>query len=305
MRRYYLICVLFLAIFVYSHTDSRANDLTFSKQAQEYRNIGYAAYKEGNFDKAHQFLKKSVYLNPNYAVAHNDLGIIYDKRGFKDLALTEYLEAARLDPQYAPVYMNLAFLYRELGNQGKYLSYLKKRASLGKRNDPWRMRAEQLLKEYGAPDGARTGKDISEAAEELNKAEALMEESVKDKLELSRAGVPDKKDYFNSAKLNYEKGFCDKALEEFKIAQGQLPDNIEIAEYIRECKDKIYIDNLYREGKAALEDGNFALAITRIAELLSLDPIYKNAEEILASAEKERFIQETKPKDEPIILHMP
>lgn len=310
MGRYNIICVVFfLSIVFYSHTDLTASDLTFSKQAQEYRKIGYAAYIQGNLDKAYQFFKKASYLNPNYAIIHNDLGIIYDKRGFKDLALKEYLEAIRLDPQYAPAYMNLALLYRELGNEQKAIFYLKERAGIGKKKDLWRNRAEQLLEEYETP----ITKDIKEvrkqalesASAELDNAEVLMQQSIREKLDLKEAAVNKTKDYFNSAKFNYQKGAYDKALEEFKEAQRQAPDSMEIAGYVRDCEDKIYIGNLYQEGKSALERGDFALAISKISELLSLDPIYKNAEEILASAEKEKFIQETKSKDEPIILHMP
>ncbi len=310
MGRYNIICVVFSLSMVFcSHADSAAGDLTFSKQAQEYRKIGYAAYIQGNLDKAYQFFKKASYLNPNYAIIHNDLGIIYDKRGFKELALKEYLEAIRLDPQYAPAYMNLALLYRELGNREKAAFYLKERAGLGKGKDLWRNRAEQLLEEYGTSvkkNALQAREKISEAALiELDSAETLMEQSIREKIGSAEAAAPKIEDYFNSAKLNYQKGAYGKALEEFEEAQRQAPDSVEIAGYVRDCEDKVYIDNLYKEGKSALGRGDFALAISKISELLSLDPIYKNAEEILASAEKERFIQETKSKDEPIILRMP
>ncbi|MCX5657890.1 MAG: tetratricopeptide repeat protein [Candidatus Omnitrophica bacterium] len=234
---------------------------------------------------------------------------MYDKRGFKDLALKEYLEAIRLDSQYAPAYMNLALLYRELGNRERAAFYLKERAGFGKGKSLWRNRAKQLLEEYGTSvkkTVPQVREEISKAAsEELDKAEALMELSIREKLDSDEVATPGIKDHFSSAKLNYQKGAYDKALEEFKEAQRQVPDSVEIAGYTKDCEDKIYIDNLYKEGKSALGRGDFTLAISKISELLSLDPVYKNAEEILASAEKERFIQETRSKDEPIILRMP
>jgi Flp pilus assembly protein TadD len=46
-------------------------------------------------------------LNPNNALAHNNLGYGLFKKGDGDGAITEYREALRLNPNYAEAHVNL------------------------------------------------------------------------------------------------------------------------------------------------------------------------------------------------------
>ena len=53
---------------------------------------------------------------PDYALAHNDLGVLYFKEGEKEKALEHYEQAARLEPESATFQKNLAdFYYVEAG----------------------------------------------------------------------------------------------------------------------------------------------------------------------------------------------
>lgn len=250
MKHCYLILFVSLIFNISAFTNLSAKEKPFSEQAKEYRKIGYLALVEGNLEKAYQFLKKSVYLDSGSAVVHNDLAIVYERRGLRELALKEYLEAISLDPKYPPPYMNLALFYREVGDKEKAIYYLRERVKLGRKNDPWRKKAQVLLRQY-----------------ELASAETA-------------AGV--------------KKEFKESSLRE-----------LEDTNLLMEEVEKERIERLYTEGREALEKGDFSLAIEKAIQLLSLDPMYKNAEEILVSAEREKFIQETKPKDEPIIVPIP
>ena len=55
----------------------------------------------------------AIYLD--YALVHNDLGVLYFREGEKEKALEHYEQAARLEPENATFQKNLAdFYYVEL-----------------------------------------------------------------------------------------------------------------------------------------------------------------------------------------------
>jgi len=61
-------------------------------------------------------LKMFLALYPDYALAHNDLGVLYYKTGDKDKSLQHYQKAAELQPENITFQKNLAdFYYVELG----------------------------------------------------------------------------------------------------------------------------------------------------------------------------------------------
>ena len=67
-------------------------------------------------DEAIQGLENLVESWPKFAIAHNDLGVLYYDRGEKEKALTHYQEAARLQPENITFQKNLAdFYYVEEG----------------------------------------------------------------------------------------------------------------------------------------------------------------------------------------------
>ncbi|MCM8778657.1 MAG: tetratricopeptide repeat protein [Candidatus Omnitrophica bacterium] len=125
-----------------------AEERLFSEEVKNYRKIAYSAYQEGDWDKAYQFFKKAILLAPDNPISHNDLGVIYEIRGLKELAIKEYLEAINLNPHYPAPYMNLALLYNDLGEREKAIFYLKERLKRGKKNDPWYKKARALLEHW-------------------------------------------------------------------------------------------------------------------------------------------------------------
>jgi len=56
-------------------------------------------------------LRMLLAMCPDYAMGHNDLGVLYYKEGEKDMALQHYEQAAQLEPQNAIFQKNLADIY--------------------------------------------------------------------------------------------------------------------------------------------------------------------------------------------------
>lgn len=55
--------------------------------------------KTGETDRAEEFLKKIIEINPNHAMAYKDLGIIYLSRRFFDRALENFKKAYKIAPE--------------------------------------------------------------------------------------------------------------------------------------------------------------------------------------------------------------
>ncbi|MBM4329737.1 MAG: tetratricopeptide repeat protein [Deltaproteobacteria bacterium] len=78
--------------------------------------------KSGNLDGAINQLEKLIQLNPDNALAHNDLGYLYYAKGKKEKALAHYEKAVELDPENITALKNLAdFYYVEFGRTGDAL----------------------------------------------------------------------------------------------------------------------------------------------------------------------------------------
>ena len=62
-------------------------------------------------DRAINLLENLLLNHPQYALAHNDLGVLYYNQGDKEMALDHYEQAARLEPQNLNFQKNLADFY--------------------------------------------------------------------------------------------------------------------------------------------------------------------------------------------------
>lgn len=66
--------------------------------------------REANLKKAEQALSRAVDVNPNDAVAHHQLGLLYRKTGRFDQARKAYERAISIEPTYASAHLNLGIL---------------------------------------------------------------------------------------------------------------------------------------------------------------------------------------------------
>ena len=86
------------------------------KTANEQYKISQEHITSGNFDEAIIELEKLLDVYPDFALAHNDLGVIYYNKGDKESALKLYEQAVIFNPENINFQKNLAdFYFVELG----------------------------------------------------------------------------------------------------------------------------------------------------------------------------------------------
>ena len=100
---------------------------TIPKTSIEHYKIFQEYITSGNFDEAINELEKLLEVYPDFALAYNDLGVIYYNKGDKERALTYYEKAVVLNPENINFQKNLAdFYFVELGRTEDAISiYIK------------------------------------------------------------------------------------------------------------------------------------------------------------------------------------
>ncbi len=81
------------------------------QMAVAYNNLGNVYADTEKYDLAIQNYSKAIDLDPNYAGAYNNLGNVYADTEKYDLAIQNYSKAIDLDPDYAAAYHNLGSVY--------------------------------------------------------------------------------------------------------------------------------------------------------------------------------------------------
>ena len=77
---------------------------------------GEDLFSKGDFEGALDAFAKALYIGPNNAVTHNNLGVLYYNQGDKEKALSHYKKAADFQPENITFQKNLAdFYYVERG----------------------------------------------------------------------------------------------------------------------------------------------------------------------------------------------
>jgi serine/threonine protein kinase/Flp pilus assembly protein TadD len=83
--------------------------------AGTYCNFAHALSRAGEFDTAVALYQKALALEPNYAVAHLELGNVYVKMGRTEEAIASYRESIRASPTYSTHYYLLGNALRRQG----------------------------------------------------------------------------------------------------------------------------------------------------------------------------------------------
>ncbi|MDD5613636.1 MAG: hypothetical protein PHQ54_01030 [Candidatus Omnitrophica bacterium] len=207
--------VLALAALLLLPVVSAWADANLKAEALDYRKKGYQAQQAGDIEMAMVYYRKASMLDSFYAIPHNDMGIIYEIKGYLNKAEEEYLTAVKKNPEFAEAHMNLALLYERMNQIDKALPHFIKRVELGNRNDAWTKRAWQKLWNY-APEQARETEARVLAREVAGK---MQEQKESNKI---------------TAEKHYQKGIYylkqkihQNAYEELKSAVTLAPDNNE------------------------------------------------------------------------------
>ncbi len=75
--------------------------------AVAHNNLGMALAENGRLDEALPHIHKSIRLHPNFAEAYNNLGNVLSAKGANDEAIARYLTALQINPNYAEAHNNL------------------------------------------------------------------------------------------------------------------------------------------------------------------------------------------------------
>jgi Flp pilus assembly protein TadD len=81
--------------------------------AKEYRK-GREAFKKGDKEAAKQHLQKAVEIDPEFADAHNDLGVVLENLGQHNTSVEQFQEAVKLAPGHREATANLSIALYEL-----------------------------------------------------------------------------------------------------------------------------------------------------------------------------------------------
>ena len=210
---------------------AQANPNSLQEQARKYREAGLENQRMGNLPAAMSLYQKAIAIDPGYAVAYNDLGVIYEAANFPERAEESYLKSIKIDPDYPSVYTNLALLYESQRDLEKAAYYWAKRSALGSPDDPWAQRAASRLKDIRL---VLSNRPIADQREEdvlgLMK-DAAVYKSVLNKDDKALAQV-----HFLKAKQSYNKGDLATAIKEALDAQYLNQNNPEIEAFIEKAE---------------------------------------------------------------------
>jgi Flp pilus assembly protein TadD len=148
--RYIKVFIVFLVL--YNINTGYVFSITLKEDAEKYRAKGYESQENGDIDTAISFYQKAAGLDPGYAAPHNDLGILFESKGWLERAEDEYLKALAIDAKYEKAHANLAMLYERKGELEKAAFHWMRRYKLGRPDDPWTREARQRLEKLGLID---------------------------------------------------------------------------------------------------------------------------------------------------------
>ena len=83
-------------------------------------------HQNNNLQDAQNYYQKVLKIDPNYAPAHNNLGVIYKNLQENQKARDCYEKAIEIDPIYVEAHYNLGVVFKELGDLQKAKSCLEK-----------------------------------------------------------------------------------------------------------------------------------------------------------------------------------
>ncbi|HSA93036.1 MAG TPA: tetratricopeptide repeat protein [Terriglobales bacterium] len=88
-----------------------AADLNVPGKARKEYEKGGEAMEKGNWEGARVRFEEAIRLYPQYAAAHNDLGVVYMNTGQTEKGREMFETAVRLNDRYARAYRNLGILH--------------------------------------------------------------------------------------------------------------------------------------------------------------------------------------------------
>jgi len=79
----------------------------YGQDAQTYYKNGYEYFTQGNYEKAEQYYKKAIELNPDFENAHYWLGKVYKQTGAYSQAIEQWKKVLRINSGNQYAFLNL------------------------------------------------------------------------------------------------------------------------------------------------------------------------------------------------------
>lgn len=255
MKRLKILLLFFLNIFLII---DRGFALSIKEEARGYRQKGYEVQRLGDIDSALIYYQKAIQMDPYCPIITNDLGVIYEMKGYLDKAEDMYLKAIQLNPKYTAPYSNLALLYERKNDILKAAHFWKKRIQLGDLSDLWTQKAKEKRKALG--------KISLEVREELIEEETakLTEKILKEKKAKIKFHLDSGKDY-------YSKGKYEEAIREFKEVLSLDPQNPEAKDFLVKAIHKnteLKIRELSEKGIKYYTDKDYSQSLKEFEKIL-------------------------------------
>jgi tetratricopeptide (TPR) repeat protein len=97
------------------HHDNSINTTSAISESIALKDQGNALLGEGKLDEAAKCYRHAIELNPNYAEAYTNLGVISQSKGNLNEAAALYRQAVSLNPDLLPAHLNLSSVLINMG----------------------------------------------------------------------------------------------------------------------------------------------------------------------------------------------
>ncbi|GIW48179.1 MAG: lipoprotein [Deltaproteobacteria bacterium] len=117
----YNLCGLYLTIdnldAAIEECSKAASDPLYKSRDRAFTSLGVAYFRKGDLDKAYEYYRKSLELNPALVYTHNELGKLYMALGREQEAVEEFKKAVEGFELYDEAHYNLGIAYLKLGEK--------------------------------------------------------------------------------------------------------------------------------------------------------------------------------------------
>jgi len=111
MRKKYIAAILgLITAVVFSSAAAHAD----SQDAAAHNDQAIAYENDGKYEEAVMELKEALIINPDFYLAHYNLGHVYDKQNKYEEAASEFIKAIKIKPDYYQAHFNLGIEYATL-----------------------------------------------------------------------------------------------------------------------------------------------------------------------------------------------
>jgi len=125
------------------------------RYAEAYSNLGALMLKKGKYDEAYDLLIKALTYNSRIPQAHNNLGFVLLKKGLLDEAITEFKKAADLDSSESIFPQNLGIAYKLKGELQEAVRNLRASLKTNRKNLLARLHLLEIYCLQGKTDAAK------------------------------------------------------------------------------------------------------------------------------------------------------